>query len=131
MTVPPLPAELWEGILVQSGPLALATVVARVDVRRVAAQRIQGAWRRGIPEDRTWTTGRRVIVRSPGRPGMRRGTLCLLANNDWCIRLSDRKIALFFLPHPTIHIRFLHATRVDRDDVSHRAPGAAHQSVAS
>lgn len=56
--------------------------------------------------DATWSEGRRVVVRFSGRVGVRRGVIVGMLN-QWCVRLSDRKIAFLFFPHPTAHVNIV------------------------
>ena len=93
-----LPSELWEWILSMGGPLAWAAGTG-CDARHVAAVRIQRAWR-----TRLWRSGARVVVRLAGRD--RPGTL-LRIERHWCVRLTDRKAAYVFLPHPTARVSFV------------------------
>jgi hypothetical protein len=96
-----LPTELWEDILSYAGPLR--TWSKHVDVRRVAAIRIQRTWRA-----RSWKSGALVTV---DLHGVRRRGVLLRIDFMWCVRLLDRRVAFLFLPHPTARVAFERASQ--------------------
>ena len=109
-----LPPELWERVLCRAGPVRLAPDVG-VDVRHVAACRVQGvwrAWRRDVGV--VWTSGAQVWMRFPGQT-WERGKLVQLADTPrgWCVRrLEASKHSFVFLPHQRVVLR--RAERADR-----------------
>ena len=96
-----LPVELWEEILLRAGPLGLC-VWTHVDARRIAAMRVQRAWRRVA--SRPLVVGAPVLVRLSGGAAWRRGTLCLWDDEFHCVRIAGKKASFLFLPHPTARV---------------------------
>lgn len=95
-----LPPELWEHVLARGGPLAFAPYVGAANaVTRVAAARIQRAWR-----GRLLRVGARVWVHLSGLPP-RRGVVCQWDEGRLCVRIVDRKATFLFLPHPSVRLR--------------------------
>lgn len=95
MVVPTLPQSIVDHIVAYAGPLALVC-----NTRRVAATRIQRAWRRRP----TWTVGALVSYRIPStRDGWRQGRLRKFCD-VWCVQDGNHMIFVHKRRDVTIYL---------------------------
>ena len=106
-----LPEDVVDHILLFGGPLCLAS-----DPRRVAAFRIQRAWKNRIIRT-WWPDGTLVYILTTDGITHGVGRCFGLSDGTTCVRRMSSKTSFFFLPNPRVRLRLLReAGRGDRLD---------------